>query len=169
MANPAAGWYPDPTNTHRQRWWSGTTWTEHIAEPDPSQQATKRHPAPSGFTERQVDGVPLATVHPAAIPAAIGAFFLLVALVGAEYEFYVVMRWAVTAMAMWVTVVAATQKNTVWVILFIAIALLFNPLIPVYSTREFWIPIDLAGAVFFGMAGAKIRALKPAPPGRLGT
>lgn len=41
---------------------------------------------------------------------------------------------------------------------------LFNPLIPVYATREFWVPFDFAGFVLFWGAGVKLRASKPAPP-----
>ena len=26
----AAGWMPDPTGRHQQRYWSGTAWTEHV-------------------------------------------------------------------------------------------------------------------------------------------
>lgn len=29
-AVPAAGWYPDPSDPARLRWWDGTAWTEHI-------------------------------------------------------------------------------------------------------------------------------------------
>jgi hypothetical protein len=34
----AAGWYHDPDLTGGQRWWTGTTWTDHIALPPPPQQ-----------------------------------------------------------------------------------------------------------------------------------
>ena len=27
---PAAGWYPDPTARHEQRYWDGTTWTDQV-------------------------------------------------------------------------------------------------------------------------------------------
>ena len=30
---PAAGWYPDPQGAGGQRWWDGTTWTEHVHPP----------------------------------------------------------------------------------------------------------------------------------------
>lgn len=38
--NPPAGWYPDPYDGTKQRYWDGTTWTEHVApgvvgRPDP--------------------------------------------------------------------------------------------------------------------------------------
>ena len=131
---------------------------------NPYQHSTDRWPAAPGVTEAQLNGVTLVTVHPAAVPAAIGAVFLLMAVMGAQYEFYVVMRWAVTAMATWMSVVAGALKRTPWVVVFVAIALLFNPLIPVYATREFWVPFDLAGFVLFWVAGVKLRASKPVPP-----
>ncbi|PWI19652.1 hypothetical protein DI272_39945 [Streptomyces sp. Act143] len=30
---PPPGWYPDPHAPHLERWWDGTTWTEHRREP----------------------------------------------------------------------------------------------------------------------------------------
>lgn len=27
------GWFPDPQGSGRQRWWSGTAWTDHIHPP----------------------------------------------------------------------------------------------------------------------------------------
>jgi len=30
MTNPPAGWYNDPSNPSRQRWFDGTEWTEHL-------------------------------------------------------------------------------------------------------------------------------------------
>ncbi len=29
---PSAGWYPDPYELHRHRYWSGTEWTDHISD-----------------------------------------------------------------------------------------------------------------------------------------
>ena len=34
-ADPAAGgagWHPDPTGRHQQRWWDGQLWTDHVAD-----------------------------------------------------------------------------------------------------------------------------------------
>ncbi|WP_084074486.1 DUF4041 domain-containing protein [Demequina sp. NBRC 110052] len=30
MSQTQEGWYPDPTKRHEQRYWSGSTWTEHV-------------------------------------------------------------------------------------------------------------------------------------------
>ena len=30
-STPPAGWYPDPTQQHEQRYWDGAQWTEHVA------------------------------------------------------------------------------------------------------------------------------------------
>lgn len=47
--NPPAGWYPDPTNPEQQRYWDGSTWTEHTAPgaaatPQPATFATQPYP-----------------------------------------------------------------------------------------------------------------------------
>jgi hypothetical protein len=130
---------------------------------NPYLHTRERHPAAPGFTDAQLNDVPLVTVHPATVPAAIGAAFLFLAVISGPYELFVVVRWAVTAMAIWTSVVAGAQKRTLWVVVFIAIAILFNPLIPFFATREFWVPVDVAGLVLFWAAGVNLRASKPAP------
>lgn len=43
---PPAGWYPDPQDSSRQRYWDGTSWTEHTAEANPQAAgSTARQPA----------------------------------------------------------------------------------------------------------------------------
>ena len=41
-------------------------------------------------------------------------------------------------------------KNPPWLLIFILIAFLFNPIIPVYLLNKlYWIPIDIISGVFF--------------------
>jgi hypothetical protein len=185
MTQPPAGWYANPEKLNQNRWWDGNRWTEHVqnvpmqaqsaaippqsastqSEPvefSPYLHTRERYPAARGFSEQQLDDVPLITVYPAIIPSVIGAFFLLVGFLGASYEFYVVLRWAVTSMAIWMCTIASGQKRTVWVVAFTGMALLFNPFIPISMTREFWVVPDIIGGVLFATAGGKLRASRPA-------
>lgn len=53
------GWYPDPSGVHEHRWWTGTAWTDHVA--DRGAVATDPLPPPPGSVaaEQGVDVVPL--------------------------------------------------------------------------------------------------------------
>ena len=43
---PPAGWYPDPQQPERQRWWDGTEWTDTLlqAAPDINDPLWQAHP-----------------------------------------------------------------------------------------------------------------------------
>jgi hypothetical protein len=45
---------------------------------------------------------------------------------------------------------------------FVATAVLFNPFVPVYMSRESWVPLDVAALVLFISGGVKLRASRPA-------
>jgi hypothetical protein len=74
---------------------------------------------------------------------------LLVALGDHPYGYYTFLRWATTIAALFVAWVAwdSGQQWATWP--FLAIAILFNPIAPVYLDRETWRPIDVVAAVCF--------------------
>jgi len=83
------------------------------------------------------------------IPAAL----LLLALLPLPYGFYTLLRLVVTICAVVIAYHHWQSGGKGVAIAMGFIALLFNPLIPVYLTREIWAPIDLGLAVFFVVAG----------------
>jgi hypothetical protein len=61
VSTPAAGWYPDPGGSGRQRYWDGTAWTQHLRPPEAAAAAdvpgSGWYPDPAGSgAERWWDG-----------------------------------------------------------------------------------------------------------------
>lgn len=87
--------------------------------------------------------------RPHVIPAVAAALLLFVALGSHPYGYYTFLRWAVCIAAIvvgWVAWASATQWLT-WP--FVGVAILFNPLAPVYLRRATWRPIDVVCALAF--------------------
>lgn len=78
--------------------------------------------------------------------------FLLLALVNLPIGYYTLLRIVVTIGAGAVVITEFENGINFWVIVFGLIAILFNPLIPVYlGDKEAWMPIDLIAAILFGV------------------
>ena len=77
---------------------------------------------------------------------------LLLALVDLPIGYYTLLRIVVTIGAGAVIVTEFENGFNFWVIVFGLVAILFNPLIPVYlGDKEAWMPIDLITAILFGI------------------
>ena len=72
------------------------------------------------------------------------------------YGFYTFLRIAVTIIAIVAALDFYKNNEGVWIV-FAGITVLFNPLIPIYLTREIWFFIDLITAGFFGYARLKTK------------
>jgi hypothetical protein len=76
-------------------------------------------------------------------------FMLFGAIVEWPYGYYTILRW-ITCMASILVVFQAFDKNIDWAkVIFIFIAILFNPLAPIYLSRSTWIPLDIVTAILF--------------------
>ncbi|TFB08818.1 hypothetical protein E3V08_02465 [Candidatus Atribacteria bacterium MT.SAG.1] len=65
------------------------------------------------------------------------------------YGYYTLLRW-ITCIASTLVIFQAFEKNIDWAkVVFIVIAILFNPLAPIHLSRSTWIPIDIITAIFF--------------------
>lgn len=91
--------------------------------------------------------------RPVLIPALIAGVILLVGVAPLEYGFYTVLRIAVTLAAVLVAAAAVRSRQLGWLAVAVAIAILFNPLIPFSLSKGVWVPIDLACAALLVLAG----------------
>ena len=76
------------------------------------------------------------------------ALSCLLAVLPLPYGFYTFLRLAVSVAGVFAAIELRREDNFLW-LLFGAIVLLFNPIIPIYLTREVWFPIDLIVAGCF--------------------
>lgn len=89
------------------------------------------------------------------------AVLLLLALANLPIGYYTFLRIVVTIGA--VAVVVTELKNGVnfWVIIFGLIAVIFNPIIPIYLyDKALWEPIDVVAAILFGVKAFNLIPVK---------
>ncbi len=67
-----------------------------------------------------------------------------------SYGYYQLLRWVILAVGGYSAYIAYKSENKTWAWIFGVIAVLFNPIIPFYFSRETWQPINIAvGIIFF--------------------
>jgi hypothetical protein len=84
----------------------------------------------------------------------IPAILLFLAFLELPYGYYTLLRLVVTGVSLYAAF-GLLEKGSVnfWVML--AIAVLFNPLIPVHLSKEIWIPIDIIVGIYFAVTANK--------------
>jgi hypothetical protein len=87
--------------------------------------------------------------RPHIIPCIIAAVMLLLALAPWPYGYYQLLRFAVCGAAVYVAVTAYNWQKIWAIYLFGFTAILFNPLISIYLSREIWQPIDIICGTLF--------------------
>lgn len=83
---------------------------------------------------------------------------LLGALASNPYSYYQILRWFISFVAGYSAYVSYKQNDNVWLWIMIVIAVLFNPIAPIYLTRDiwFWINIIVSGIMFTSIFKEKI-------------
>jgi hypothetical protein len=100
--------------------------------------------------------------RPLLIPAAIAAALLIGATGHRPHWYFNLLRWVVCAVAVAFAIYASYTNRTWAGWVFGALAVLFNPVVPVHLARATWRPIDAAAGFAFGVGAA----LLTAAPGR---
>lgn len=84
------------------------------------------------------------------------AITLLLALINLPIGYYTFLRIIVTIVS--IIIISKEIKNgiTIWVLLFGILAILFNPIFPIYLYKKnIWMPIDIIAALLFFSYGLK--------------
>ena len=76
---------------------------------------------------------------------------LLFALADNPYGYYQILRWVVMLSAGYTAFILYERKDKIWMWTFVGAVILFNPIMPVYLSREIWSVIDVITAVLFGI------------------
>jgi nicotinamide riboside transporter PnuC len=133
------GWYVWSATT--EGYWDGFAWTGQTRE-------------------RAVPAKPPASRALFAIARVLGlvaAALLLVALGPWPYEYYTALRIIVTGASVVLAVAAFRTKQTGWAIAAIVVAVLFNPLVPIWLDRGVWAILDVASALLLTVAALRLR------------
>lgn len=87
------------------------------------------------------------------------AVLLLLAIAKMPGGYYTFLRLAVTVCCITIIIQDIKTLHAIWLVLFVIIALLFNPVIPVYFYKKMlWVPIDVACALFFTGYGIQYKS-----------
>lgn len=85
-------------------------------------------------------------------PGIASIVLLMVAVFGRwPYSFYVFMRFVACGSAAYLALGAHRDKSRLWTWVMGAVALLFNPLVPVHMSRHDWQRLDVVGAFVFAI------------------
>jgi len=91
------------------------------------------------------------------IISAISIVMLLLAIPAIwPYGYYILLRWIITASALFLVWSAHDLKKTFWVVLMGLVAILFNPIAPIHLDKETWVIIDFIVAILFLVSIFKI-------------
>ncbi len=87
----------------------------------------------------------------------IAIVMLFGALADNPYGYYQVLRWVVFGVAGHSAYLAYENRKSPWVWIFGIAAILFNPIAPIYLSREAWTVIDMAtaAAIFISIISKK--------------
>jgi hypothetical protein len=97
------------------------------------------------------------------VPAFLATGMLLLGLENLPYSYYQLLRLAVTGIAAWLALQSYSNNEKPASCVFIAIALILNPILPFRFAKETWHVVDGAAAIAIAGAAASLLWRKPVP------
>lgn len=89
----------------------------------------------------------------------IAAGMLVLAIADLPYGYYTLLRIIICVLAGFTAYIASELEKKPWLWIFVAIAILFNPIIPIYLDKETWAIIDIIVAGLFMVSTTQIKSL----------
>lgn len=87
----------------------------------------------------------------------ISGLFLILAVLPLPYVYYQFLRIFIFFSAGFVSFKFFEQKFMPWVLIFGTIAMIFNPIAPIYLDKSSWVVIDFISALLFFLATRSLR------------
>lgn len=84
------------------------------------------------------------------------AFLLLLAVLPLPYGYYTFLRISVFTGSLFLAYQSYQHDKVNLATILAGFAILFNPIIPVYLSKELWLPIDIISAISFYLIGSKL-------------
>lgn len=95
----------------------------------------------------------------AVVLCVVAAVLLIWAPAHHPYSYFTLLRWIVCGVSLFVAYCLYEKQLPVIALLFIGMAILFNPIAPVYLRRATWAPIDYGSAVIMFLGGLEAAGL----------
>ena len=73
------------------------------------------------------------------------------------YGYYQILRWVVAVVSAYNAYLAHESKQNEWMFIMGAIAVLFNPIAPIFLQKQTWMILDLATAILMFISISKIK------------
>jgi len=110
---------------------------------------------------RPVERYPVAIRRDALAPGMLGAIALLAGLALVDTDAFLVIRFAVSILALIVVVFAVQARHWWWVPVLVGVAVVWNPVLPLPFGGQPWRLAQIAGAVLFVVVAVTVKRHDP--------
>jgi hypothetical protein len=115
-------------------------------------------------TDRAADS-PQRVIRPLLAPAILGALLLAVGALLVDTEWYTLIRYAISILALITAVLAVQHRRWVWALPLVPIAIVWNPVWPLGFSGPLWLAAHYLAGVLFLVVGMLVR-VREEPPRR---
>jgi hypothetical protein len=119
--------------------------TEIVASPSQAEAFSAKSSASQNSTHMKSAALGI-------IVAKLIAAVLLFAALGHAFDYYTILRWIVCGVAAFAAFQSAQMKIFGWMVVFIIVAIVLNPIVPFHLKRDTWPIVDATAAVLFLMS-----------------